>query len=783
MTPRVVSTRAGWGAVAVCAVFAGGVSVGVMVEPPLGVALAIALGATALCLGLRLAAARRAMLVLLVGLAASAGLARGAEAVAPAAAWVHALRGSPAVLAGTVRDGTGSRRSPGQVIVDVDRVVHADGDQAVRGGVLASLRSGEAVLTGDRVQLATSRLRLPRTRGAESVLPAEGVVAVAESPALTVEAQGGASPSRTLAQVRAALASAVDKTLPQPAAPLLEAIVFGFHRPLPADLSDALRDSGLAHLLAVSGLKVAVVVSMVAAACAAAALSPRTRLLLSGAAVGSYVVVSGGGAAAVRSALMAGAAWGLRGTGRTIDSLPLLSAVAALMLAVDPGLCRDVGFQLSFLGTLGIVVLANPIADRLVGPRLLLEPFAVTVAAQVATVPVMASTFGVLSLAAPLANAIAVPLLPPLIALGAGGGVLTLVWPPLGWVPLQASGLLCTVVAGIARRTAAMPLAALHVSAWPRVLVVAELLALVVALATWRGVAALRRGVISDGGGRATAMSYRGTAGAVGRRPLPRRTAAALAASAAVVAGGASLAVAGRADDRFHVAVLDAGSGRAVLVQTSGGARALVDAGADAQHLLDALGAALPPLTRRIDLLVLTGSDRTAAGGIDGLASHYAIERAVVPDGALDGAVRAGLAVLGSHDTAVEKAKAGAAWAWAGAAWRLLGDPDASPPQCALEIVDGASRVLLLGGLPVDTQEEVAALGGTALRADLLVAPPGGLLAPALLDAARPRFIAIPGGRGSRAAAPALLDGPGVRRTADAGTLTYTGGDGGLTPT
>ena len=82
---------------------------------------------------------------------------------------------------------------------------------------------------------------------------------------------------------------------------------------------------------------------------------------------------------------MAGAAM-LAGAGaRRTDPVPMLALAAALMLGVDPQLVEDPGFQLSFLGTAGILLLASPIAARIPAPRVIAEPFAVTVAAQLAT--------------------------------------------------------------------------------------------------------------------------------------------------------------------------------------------------------------------------------------------------------------------------------------------------------------------------------------------------------------------------------------------------------------
>ena len=782
--------------VVVAAAFGIGVSLAVLSGLPLAAAAALLLGGAGVSVVIPRRKGLSTLLPLLVAISCAAGLARGALSVNTAGSGiVQAAHGGPAILLGTVREGTGSRRTGSQVVVDVERLVHAEGDVAVHAGVLATLRSGPAVLPGDRVRLDVTGLRAPGSDVAGSILTREGIDAVARSPVLAVQAEGGPSPARLLAVVRGRLAAAVEGALPEPAAALVEGMVFGIRRPLAPDVTAALQDAGLAHVLAISGLKVVLVAGMVSALCAALALAPRARLLLTAVTVGAYVVLCGATPAAVRSALMAGAAWGLEGTGRSPDPLPLLSAVAAGMLLVDPGLCADAGFQLSVLGTLGIVMLATPIAERLRGPRLLREPFAVTLAAQLVTLPVMASTFGVISLVGPLANALAVPLLPALIVSGALGAVLAAVLPAAGPVLLSVAGGLALVIAGIAARTAALPLAAFHVAGWPPVYVLAETGGLAAAGLTWLVLRRLvRRHPIAASAVAARMSTPPPYAGArresAVRTPLQRfrlpsrRVAAAIAAAVAVATGAVVVAAAGRPDGRLHVAVLDVGGARAVVVRTGSGGLALVDTGSDPQRLVQSLGAALPPLTRTIDLLVLTGGDRAATGGLAGLGDRYAVGRAVVPAAGLGSAARSALAALGDRGTAITAAEPDSAWSWGGASWWLLSPDGGDDEGHALEVSGDGGRVLMLGNLTVSAQEELAAARGSRLSADLLVTTPAGIVAPVLVEAVGPRLVAIPDSRSTRTTATAaLLSGPAVRRTSQSGTLTYVGSDGGLVGT
>src|SRR5207245_4697004 len=97
-----------------------------------------------------------------------------------------------------------------------------------------------------------------------------------------------------------------------------------------------------------------------------------------------------------------------------------------LLAGASAGLAHDVSFQLSFAGTAGIAAMTDGIAARLGWmPAILRDPFAATIAAEAATWPLMLANFNQLSLVAPLANALVLPLLPAIMVLGRSGAPLT----------------------------------------------------------------------------------------------------------------------------------------------------------------------------------------------------------------------------------------------------------------------------------------------------------------------------------------------------------------------
>lgn len=252
-----------------------------------------------------------------------------------------------------------------------------------------------------------------------------GVLAEMRGAQATILARGGGNPLlAALFEIRLRLAEAIQRTLPEPEAALLIGILLGFKTPVLRTRLSLFTATGTIHLVVPAGLKVAMLAEM-----ARQALRPLgrwPRLAGSLAAVGVYAALGGGGPAAVRAAVM-GALLALGGSlGRRYNVYTALALAALLMTVSEPLLVYDAGFQLTTLATLGIPLM-TPTLQRLLLVFLgrlgalgagIAESLAVTMAAQLATLPVLALTFGEVSLIAPIANLLTVPLLAPLLILG-----------------------------------------------------------------------------------------------------------------------------------------------------------------------------------------------------------------------------------------------------------------------------------------------------------------------------------------------------------------------------
>jgi competence protein ComEC len=298
-------------------------------------------------------------------------------------------------------------------------------------------------------------------------------------PALVVPGQGA-----VLARLRARLERVVTAAIPGAAGAVAAALVTGTQSGIPEPAMVAMRDSGLAHLLSVSGLHMAIVMGLVFAVLRAGlALVPWLALRLSGkavAALGSlaagtfYMLLTGSQVPMQRCLGMAVLMTLALLAGRRALSLRVLALAAAAVLLAAPAELLGPSFQMSFGAVLALIAghdALRPLLARLEPRRawwrrglLLLAGLVVTSAlAGAATAPYGLHHFGRLQVFGVLANAVAVPLTSVLVMPAALLAVLAL---PLGleaW-PLRALGwgvegilLVARVVAGWPGAAPAMP--------------------------------------------------------------------------------------------------------------------------------------------------------------------------------------------------------------------------------------------------------------------------------------------------------------------------------------
>ena len=185
------------------------------------------------------------------------------------------------------------------------------------------------------------------------------------------------------------------------------------------------RNSGLAHLLAVSGQNVVLLGLLLAPILALSGIGLRKRLVVIAALIALYVPLAGGGASIQRAGAMGIAGLVATAASRPSSRLYGLLVAAFVTLLVNPLATTDIGWQLRFAAVSGIYLLVRPLSDRMGGgpdaPSWrgpVSEAAAITTAATVATAPLMAFHFGQIPVATLLANLLAAPAVAPAMWLG-----------------------------------------------------------------------------------------------------------------------------------------------------------------------------------------------------------------------------------------------------------------------------------------------------------------------------------------------------------------------------
>jgi competence protein ComEC len=374
----------------------------------------------------------------------------------------------------------------------------------------------------------------------------------------------------------------------------------------------------LSHLLAVSGQNVALLALLAMPVLAACGLPLGARLVWILGAIVIYVPLAGAGPSIVRAGVMGGLSVLATLAGRRSSRLYGLLVAAVVTLALDPHVAEDVGWQLSFAAVLGILALAGRLR-RAIALRTgaagaggaLAEGLAMTIAATLATAPLIAFHFGAVSTTTLIANLLALPAVAPAMWLG--------------------------MLSATAGQVPGFPVAVLNA-------VEAPLLAYIAQIAAWCGrpswaylhVRLGLGGLVASYGalvavaGVAPLLVRRHRLSSLRRRRKPLRVRVGAVAGLGLAAVALAWAGAGGGADAagpvtgLRVEVLDVGQGDAILLQPARAPAILVDGGPPNDGLaaklrdagVDALGVA-----------VVTHEQSDHAGGIEGLLGRFPVGR------------------------------------------------------------------------------------------------------------------------------------------------------------
>jgi competence protein ComEC len=673
-------------------------------------------------------------------------------------------------LAGTVVDDPRPRADRVQLVLD-ELVADIGGRPVALGDrLLVWLPRGLGVDSGDRLRVG-SEIELAEDFDGfayREYLSRQGIGAIGRAREATVVAEASGI-GAILSGLRAALLGGLNAVVPEPEAALGAGILLGVRASIAPEINEAFATAGLTHVVAISGWNIAIVAALVAALAHPLDRRPGGRwssATVAVLAVGGYVVLTGASPSVVRAALMAACMLVARLGGSRAHAASALELAALIMVLVAPAVLWDVGFQLSLLATAGLIWFGSAVERRLPGwPGWIREPVALTLAAQVTTLPVILVNFERLSLVAPIANVLVVPFVPAAMLFAAIASIVGLVdaalhLPVVGdaatWLAGGCAWLVLRVITAVGSSVASLPHAAVDVTV-PPAFAIAWLP--LVGLTTW----ALRaEASTADSNARDSGTASSGFAMRL-LRPCP------IAAALLAILLGVSFA--SRPDGRLHLTVLDIGQGDAILVETPAGATMLVDGGPDPELTLRRLGANLPFYAHRIDVLVLSHPHQDHVAGLVGVLERFRVGALLHAGIAFENPAHHHLLAEASSEPMLDAALGRAGQSFALDATTTVeilypSETDATAPLPEGDINNGSVVMLLRHGgftalLTGDAEAPVEATlmaRGVLPAVDVLKVGHHGSSSsttPGLLDAIRPTIAVISSGEGNEYGHPA----------------------------
>jgi competence protein ComEC len=483
----------------------------------------------------------------------------------------------------------------------------------------------------------------------KAYLARQGIYSVVYYPKVEVLGQGeGVKPLQWIYSLRERLAASLARALPEPQGSLAQGILLGLRGNIPDYLNDAFSRTGTAHILAISGLNISIVIAMFLSL--GILVFGRRRSLyiwLALAFTWLYTLLAGMNPPVIRAAIMGSLFLIAVYLGRQGSAIIALAFAAAVMVGIQPQLLWSVSFQLSFLAMAGLILfypyfqawgrkgvaLLFKNREKIVpAASIITDGFAASLAAILAVAPLIAYNFGIVSLVGLPATFFSLPALPFMIVTSAlvafVGLLVSLAAQVLGWLAWLFLTYLVLLVQGFD----ALPYASLgvaSVSTWHVLEYYAILAAVIVFLN--------RRKQLADLSSRLTSGIKRAAQDIpkprLGFSPkwlvLPLLIAAILVWSAALT----------MPDDRLHVSFLDVGQGDAILIQTPSGQDILIDGGPDSQRINLELSERLPFWDRTIDLVVCTQPHADHVTGLIDVLQRYKVKQVLDPGVSYDSAI------------------------------------------------------------------------------------------------------------------------------------------------
>lgn len=310
--------------------------------------------------------------------------------------------------------GVGEVELEGVIVEEVD--VRSDHQKITveteAGRVLVKVGLYDDLSYGDRLKVAGTLDQPEAGDSYANYLFRYGILFTMDGANVEVLEPAGFSLRGALYAFKSVVQERINRLYFEPEASLVSGLLLGSRKGMSEELTADFQAVGLTHIVAVSGYNISLVIACIFALFSF--LPMKRRVVLSVVMVALFVLFVGASAAAVRAGIMGSLGMWALYTGRRSQAFFVLLWSAVAMTLWNPAILPyDIGFQLSFASTLGLLVF-SPMLEKVfpLGKGFLREALLLTLSAQLATFPFIVFYFGRLSLISPVANLVVAPLLP-----------------------------------------------------------------------------------------------------------------------------------------------------------------------------------------------------------------------------------------------------------------------------------------------------------------------------------------------------------------------------------
>ncbi len=489
--------------------------------------------------------------------------------------------------------------------LSVDALDLGEGDIPIQGDLLVRLSNEYDLHYGDHLRVRGLIQTPPENEefSYRDYLARQGIQSIMSTDKVTRIPFGGQKNPVTafFYHIKDSLLARIYALFPDPEASLLAGILLGQDNNMPADLQQAFKNTGTTHIIAISGFNIAIIAGIFVTLFSRF-FGKRNGAILAILGITFYTLLVGAGASVVRAAIMGTFSLIAAQFGRRNLALNILAFVALIMALFNPFVLWDVGFQLSFAATLGLVLYAQPMeeaaarfiarrfpsapVEKIVGP--LSDYILLTLAAQITTLPIIAYHFQRISLVSLIANPLILPAQPPVMILGGLAVLLSHLYFPLGQIVAWVAWPFPAYTIRMVEFFDGLPGAVVPLDDFNLLFVI--IFYLILFGLTFAGARLTRyRAVLTP------AMSI------------------SLLAVFTVLTWRSVLNM---PDGRLHVTFLDVGSSDAVLIKTPRGQYVLINGGLSPSQLSDQLGRRLPPFDRNLDYLVIASTQENEVAAL-----------------------------------------------------------------------------------------------------------------------------------------------------------------------